>query len=112
MVLQQQLNDLQTLLSSSDLPVLVVFSAPWCGPSHLMDVVLEQINESLKSQLQIVKVDAEKNPDLANQYQVHPLPTLILFKQGQPVATISEEKTETMMSAKSVIQRLQNFLES
>lgn len=112
MVLQQPLNHLQTLLSSSDLPVLVVFSAPGCGPSHLMDVVLEQINESLKSQLQIVKVDAEKNPDLANQYQVHPLPTLILFKQGQPVATISEEKTETMMSAKSVIQRLQNFLES
>jgi thioredoxin-like negative regulator of GroEL len=110
MAVQQSFENFEELLSSSKLPLLVVFDAPWCGPSHLMDAILEQVNHQMKQQLEIVRIDSEKYPDLASRFQVHPLPTLLLFKNGQLVARIEEERAENLMPAKRLIQHLQNLL--
>ncbi|HEY9670207.1 MAG TPA: thioredoxin domain-containing protein [Waterburya sp.] len=74
-----------------------------------MESILEEVNAQMKQQLQIVRVDSEKYSELASQYHIHPLPTLVLFKTGQPVERIEEENTENLMSAEHLIQRLQSL---
>lgn len=106
MATEQQFKNFEELLSSSDLPTLVVFTSPWSGPAHIMDSVLEQVNHQLQ-QLRIVKIDSEKYAALASQYQVHALPALLLFKNGQLVERIELEHTEELMPAAELIQRLQ-----
>jgi len=110
MAIEQEFTNFEELLSSSDLPLLVVFYSPWDGPSHLMDSVLEQVNNQMQQQLRMVKIDSEQYSDLASQYQVHALPTLLLFKNGQPVERIEEEHAEVLMPAAKLIQRLQPLL--
>lgn len=110
MTVKHQFNDFKELLSTSEVPLLIVFYAPWCGPSHLMDTILEQMKTRLGSQLQIVKIDCEAHPSLASQYQVHPLPTLLLFKKGNLVARIEEEQTENLLPADRLIERLQALM--
>ncbi|MBC1300280.1 thioredoxin, partial [Nostoc sp. UCD122] len=78
----------EEMLSGSDLPVLVDFYADWCGPCQMMATILQQVNNQLKDRIRIVKIDTEKYTELATQYQIYALPTLVLFKQGKPVDRI------------------------
>ncbi len=110
MVIEQESNNFEELISSSDLPVLGFFYAPTSGPDHLMLSVIEQVDNQIKEQLRIVKIDSEKYPHLASEYQVHALPTLLLFKNGQIVERIEEEHSEVLMSPERLIQRLQPVL--
>ena len=75
MATKKQFNSFEEMLSSSDLPVLVDFYADWCGPCQLMARELEMVNAELQGKLQIIKIDTEKYPELASQYQVYALPT-------------------------------------
>lgn len=109
MATEQQFKNFEELLSSSDLPTLVVFTTSWSGPSQIMDSVLAQVNEQLK-QLRIVKIDSEKYSELASQYQIHILPTMLLFKNSQLIERIESEQTEELMPAIELIQRLQPLL--
>lgn len=67
----------------SDTPVLVDFYADWCGPCKMMTPILKDLKKQMGDEIQILKVDAEKNADAAIKYQVRGVPTLILFKSGQ-----------------------------
>lgn len=62
--------------------VLVDFYATWCGPCKMMHPVLEQLKEKQADRLRIIKIDVDKNPSLATQYQIQSVPTLIAFREG------------------------------
>ena len=102
MTTKKQFNSFEEMLSGSDVPVLVDFYADWCGPCQMMVPILEKVNLQLKDRLRIVKIDTEKYKELATRYGIAALPTLVLFKQGQPV-----DKIEGVMQAEQLVQHLQ-----
>lgn len=72
---------------SSDRPVLVDFWAEWCGPCKMIGPSLEELSEEFGEQVTIAKLNIDENPDAPAKYGVRGIPTMILFKNGQPAAT-------------------------
>jgi thioredoxin 1 len=69
----------------SDVPVLTDFWAEWCGPCKMIAPILEEIAEEFDGQIKIAKVDVDAHNQMAMQFGVQSIPTMILFKNGQPV---------------------------
>jgi thioredoxin 1 len=68
-------------------PVLVDFFAGWCGPCHAIAPSMEQLAVERAGEVDVVKLDVDANPETTNRFGIKSLPTLVLFKAGQPVAT-------------------------
>lgn len=67
----------------SEKPVLVDFFATWCGPCQMLGPILKQVKDSLGDRISIIKIDVDKNQQIASQYQVRGVPTMILFQNGK-----------------------------
>jgi len=76
----------------SDKPVLVDFWAEWCGPCRKVSPVLEEIAGEMADQVTIVKVNIDENPETTRAYRVMSVPTLTIFKGGQPVQSVAGAK--------------------
>lgn len=68
---------------NDDTPVLVDFYADWCAPCRMMPPILHELKSAMGDKLNIIKIDTERNPDVAIKYQVRGIPNLILFHKGQ-----------------------------
>lgn len=72
-------------LTNSEKPVLVDFYADWCAPCRAMKPILEDLKAQMGEDLSIYKIDVDKNQMIAERYAIRSIPTLILFKNGEPV---------------------------
>src|SRR5437870_12678351 len=77
--------DFETEVKSAPLPVLVDFYAQWCGPCKMMSPVIEKIAQEFGSKLKVVKLDTDEAPEVATEYQILGVPTLIIFKNGEVI---------------------------
>jgi thioredoxin 1 len=68
---------------NSEKPVLVDFFATWCGPCKTLGPILKEVKENLGERISIIKIDVDKNQQVASQYQVRGVPTMILFQNGK-----------------------------
>ena len=73
-------------IASNDLPVVVDFWAPWCGPCRMMAPAYEEAAERLASEVRIAKLNTEDEPDLAGRFGIRGIPTMIAFRNGREVA--------------------------
>ncbi len=92
-------------LQRSDLPMLVDFWAPWCGPCKMMAPAFEQAAAQLEPRVRLVKVNTEENQGLAMQYGIRSIPTLALFRGGQEIA-----RTAGAMDSRGLVAWTQQYL--
>lgn len=80
--------EFQNFVANSNGALVVDFWAPWCGPCRAMAPVLEQVAASHGGRVQVRKVNVDEAPALANEFGVRSIPTLVLFKDGQPLSQL------------------------
>jgi thioredoxin 1 len=89
--------DFDTEVLESETPVIVDFWAEWCGPCHAISPVLEQIAEERADELRVVKVNIDEEPELRERYGILSIPTIVLFRGGEPAAAALGAQPKTML---------------
>jgi len=90
---------------ASDKPVLIDFSAEWCGPCKMMPPILKQVKDKLGDQITIIKIDIDKNPSAANAYKVQSVPTLMIFKNSE-----TKWRQSGVIQANDLVRVLQQYV--
>ena len=91
-------------LIQSETPVLVDFSAEWCGPCKMMAPVLTKLKEMVGDEVRIIKIDVDKNPLTATTYHIQGVPTLMLFRKGEVLW-----RKSGVMSAEQIKQIIEQY---
>lgn len=93
------MDDFNKLINDSK-PTLVDFFATWCGPCKMMAPILEEVKTKVGDTANVIKVDIDKNAELAARYRVQSVPTLIMFKNGEAVWRTVGVQQEALLTAK------------
>ena len=83
----------------SDVPVLVDFWAPWCGPCRMVAPIVDEIAKDFEGKLKVVKLNTDENPNIASHYGIRSIPTLMIFKGGEKVDTVVGAVPKTTLSS-------------
>ncbi|XP_058219651.1 uncharacterized protein LOC131330173 isoform X1 [Rhododendron vialii] len=102
---KQTFSSFDELLANSDKPVLVDFYATWCGPCQFMAPVLNEVSAAMIDKIQVVKIDTEKYPSIADKYRIEALPTFIIFKDGEPY-----DRFEGALTVNQLMERIESAL--
>jgi thioredoxin 1 len=91
-------NNFDSAINDATKPVLVDFWAAWCGPCRAMGPVVEDVSNELADKMDVYKCNVDNDPDIAQRYRIVSIPTLILFKNGEPVyTTVGSTSKSTLM---------------
>jgi len=93
------MNDFNSIISQSK-PTLVDFFATWCGPCKMQAPILEELKKDVGDDANIIKIDIDKNQELASLYRVQSVPTLILFRNGAPIWRTSGVQQKSVLEGK------------
>jgi len=94
-------------LLNGDTPLLVDFFATWCGPCKMLEPAVKQVAQKMAGKIKVIKIDIDKNPNVANLYQVQGVPTLILFQNGKILW-----RTSGVMPAYQIEKLIENIISS
>ena len=97
------MNDSFDKIINSEKPVLIDFFATWCGPCQMLGPILKDVKESLGERVSIIKIDVDKNQEIASVYQVRGVPTMMLFQNGKQLW-----RQSGVLSKEEIIQTIIN----
>ena len=94
------------MVSKSEIPVLVDFGAPWCGPCRMVEPILDELAEEYSGKISIMRLDVDQNPKTASKYSIMSIPYLLIFRNGEPVSNIVgfRPKAELKRSLDAVLE--------
>lgn len=97
-------NDFNKVIADNDV-VLIDFFATWCGPCKMLGPVLEDVQNDMSGKLSMYKLDVDKSPDIAAQFQIFSVPTMLIFKNGNVV-----DQMVGFMPKDAIITKIKNYL--